>query len=758
MRIPLWVLPLLLILWPSGRAGATWTTLGPEAAHVRTLAVAPSDPSIVYAGLDYVRSLGPLGVRKSLDGGETWLDISFADATGITALAVHPVDPKIVFAADNSNGIFRSRDGGASWKRISGARAVQALLIDPTSTQTMYMVRHAIEDGHHSTDVFLRSGDGGLRWSEFRVPGATRADGGSVHSLLAHPSRRGILFLGSNQGIYRSQNRGRDWELLSSEIQGYDLYADSEGISAGGDGRYWHSIDNGDSWQPSGDLPTTHPIDHLLRHPQMGGLVLASSNDHRLWLSDDGGATWRRIELIEPEDVRALAVAGPRLLVSVYSRGLLGSEDLGQTWQKINRGMGQSPIRALAVDPQDPDHLVVGYISGFEETRDGGRTWTAVDSGLNSGNSGYSVWPLHLTFDPQDSQILYAGVRDHGILKSTDGGTTWAAANEGLQIPFYEATSLDLAIDPSDPQVVWSTGYGGALFKSTDGAAHWALHNVGIPDRKHVYAIAVAPAGVFAGVDEEGVYRQRGDSHWRPFNDGLPSPLTILDLAVDPQNPQRVYAVGEEGAFFSDNEGTHWNPFDVEVDFGPFDAFLSLAVDPHNPLTLYLGSTKGLFRSFNQGETWHQIGRDGGTLSYRHLQFDNQVPPKLYAATEDGVLVLSSVACTDPESICFREGRFLVEVRWRDFDGRSGPALLAAPPTSDSALLHFFDPSNWEMLVKVLDGCQFNGHYWVFAASATNLETTVRVTDTISGEVNVYQNDLGANAPALTDTEAFACP
>lgn len=77
----------------------------------------------------------------------------------------------------------------------------------------------------------------------------------------------------------------------------------------------------------------------------------------------------------------------------------------------------------------------------------------------------------------------------------------------------------------------------------------------------------------------------------------------------------------------------------------------------------------------------------------------------------------------------------------------------------DSGLFWFFSASNWELLVKVLDGCSLNGHFWVFSAATTNVEYTLRVTDTRTGEVKVYLNPLGVAADAITDTGAFAtCP
>ncbi|HVS12696.1 MAG TPA: M64 family metallopeptidase [Thermoanaerobaculia bacterium] len=120
----------------------------------------------------------------------------------------------------------------------------------------------------------------------------------------------------------------------------------------------------------------------------------------------------------------------------------------------------------------------------------------------------------------------------------------------------------------------------------------------------------------------------------------------------------------------------------------------------------------------------------------------------------------AAAACVaGPESLCLNQGRFRVEVSWRDFEDRTGIARVVPVGSPDSGLFYIFDPNNWEMLVKVLDACGVNQRYWVFAAATTNVEYTLEVTDTATGETRSYDNALGISAPAITDTDAFAtCP
>ncbi len=108
-----------------------------------------------------------------------------------------------------------------------------------------------------------------------------------------------------------------------------------------------------------------------------------------------------------------------------------------------------------------------------------------------------------------------------------------------------------------------------------------------------------------------------------------------------------------------------------------------------------------------------------------------------------------------PNRLCLNDTRFGIEVLWTDFDHNQGLGTVALPPTDDSGLFWFFSESNWELLVKVLDGCTFNDHFWVFSAATTNTAYTLRVTDHVTDIVREYFNPLGQSAPAITDTTAF---
>ncbi len=187
------------------------------------------------------------------------------------------------------------------------------------------------------------------------------------------------------------------------------------------------------------------------------------------------------------------------------------------------------------------------------------------------------------------------------------------------------------------------------------------------------------------------------------------------------------------------------------------------------PIRMYYGTQdpnyqNGAYASLRQqwerlGVSWEEDVRPG----FGHSSWPG-------AAMEEGFLFLvsraypadpgSGNACVPgPGRLCLKDGRFQVEVTWKDFQNREGSGSVVPCATSDSGLFWFFDPANWEMLVKIVDGCALNGRYWVFAAATTNVQYTLTVTDTSTGQTARYDNPLGRSAPATTDTQAFAsCP
>ncbi len=141
------------------------------------------------------------------------------------------------------------------------------------------------------------------------------------------------------------------------------------------------------------------------------------------------------------------------------------------------------------------------------------------------------------------------------------------------------------------------------------------------------------------------------------------------------------------------------------------------------------------------------------------VSFGEDESGELYALDHGGTVLRFEADCmSGATTLCLNNDRFKVEVDWETTDG-TGLGQVVPGGTADSSNLWFFSPDNWEMLIKVLDGCGINDHFWVFFAATTDVGFTVTVTDTQEGEVKVYTNPPGQAADAVTDTSAFAtCP
>jgi photosystem II stability/assembly factor-like uncharacterized protein len=183
--------------------GATWhQTLGPVGLPVTALAIAPTNPSIVYAGAA-ARGFG--AVYTSVDGGETWRPRVFTDL--VRGLTVDPVTPTTVYAATNS-GLFKSTDGGLTFvfHQMNGFfNAVNTFAIDPASPSTVYA---GTESGA------MKSTDGGVTWN-FRNTGLR---GGPVHALALPASNRSILYAGTNNGVFTSTDGADTWIASNTGI------------------------------------------------------------------------------------------------------------------------------------------------------------------------------------------------------------------------------------------------------------------------------------------------------------------------------------------------------------------------------------------------------------------------------------------------------------------------------------------------------------------------------------------------------------
>src|ERR1051325_4394938 len=190
------VLPLQLL---SVSAGVDqWTSNGPEGGVVNTLAIAPSDPNIVYAGT----SGG--GVYKTTDGGAHWAAINggLTSIDHILSLTVDPLNPNLVYAGNWSGMAYKSTDGGGHWASAFTGQSngdIHALAIDPSDSSIIYA---------GGDSGLSRSMNGGTSWAL-----TTTSISRNVYALAAD-SRNGTIYAGTSGGLFKSANRGASWDNL----------------------------------------------------------------------------------------------------------------------------------------------------------------------------------------------------------------------------------------------------------------------------------------------------------------------------------------------------------------------------------------------------------------------------------------------------------------------------------------------------------------------------------------------------------------
>jgi predicted esterase len=201
--------------------------------------------------------------------------------------------------------------------------------------------------------------------------------------------------------------------------------------------------------------------------------------------------------------------------------------------------------------------------------------------------------------------------------------------------------------------------------------------------------------------------------------------------------------------------------FTMAARFYPIDA----VADPSYkaPIRMYYGENDPNYAfSPAMKQQWARLGvpwEEEVLPGYGH----NTLP---LGAVENGFLFLAGKSfpgdveedgcLPGPTVLCLGGGRFRVEVAWKDFQGGAGPgSVVPGAVSDDSGLFWFFAPDNWELLVKVLDGCAVNGHRWVFAAGVTTVEYVLTVTDTQTDQAWTWRNPPGRASPAVTDTAAL---
>lgn len=694
--------------------GASWgaVNFGLTGFSVSALVPDPLAPGTLYAGTN-------VGVFKTFNGGSEWLpQRTGLGAIAVAALAVDPASPQVLYAGTTSGGVFRSTDGAATWTASSnglGSADVRAVVVAPASApRTVWAATAA--------GVSISS-DGGSTWS--LAPGFSRP----VRALAVDPATPSTLYAGTDEplspgGIFKSTDGGHTWISSGSGLGSIAILSiavsptATSTVFAGTQGAgVFVTRDAGVSWSPLGGSPATTQA--IALDPSGATPTVWAGAPDGLSMSPDGGVAWQvKTGSFSTLTVNALLFdpASTSVVYAAVTRpggtggGVFKSADGGATWAFIG-GLPDNRVMTLAATGGSSPAILAGTNgAGIFRTRDAGATWSTANSGITTANVNVIV--------AAGGAVLYAA-SDSGIFRSADGGDTWTPTQNAL--PNWSVQSV--AVDPGSSSVVYA-GTSSGVYKTTDSGASWSAANAGLPN------------------------------------------VRILSLVIDPTTPQTIYAgtiapfsAGAPqgmGVYRSTDGGLNWSPANAGIESSVVG---SLATDPLGAV-VYAGTTSGVYRLARGASSWTALNQGIADQAVDAILVDRQAPSVLYAGTalnsvfKANVSSVSGSCVAGPRTLCLNANRFQVEVAWQaplnDWAGDG----MAVPLTSDTGAFWFFTSGNIELVVKAVDGRAFNGAYWVFYGAMSDVDYTVTVTDTQTGQKRTYHNPQGQLA-SVADTSAF---
>jgi photosystem II stability/assembly factor-like uncharacterized protein len=523
-------------VWKTTNAGLTWTPMSDKTGimSVGAIAVAPSDPNVIYVGTGESCWRGNIsygdGMYKSVDGGKTWSHIGLEDTRHISKVIVHPANPDVLFVAamghaygpNDWRGVFRSSDGGKTWKKVlykDDKTGAIDLTFDPSNPHVLYAALYeaqrypwtAVSGGPGSG--LYKSSDDGATWKRLEGHGlpsgvlgrigvsVSGADGNRVYAIIE--AEKG--------GIYRSEDAGETWQLLNPDHRYtqrawyfHHIFADPKNV----DTVYvlntavYRSTDGGHSFNfvrsPHGD---NHGLWIDPTHPEW----MINTNDGGATITHDGGKSWSsqanqptaqfyHVAADNAFPYRIYGAQQDNSTVAIISRSDDGVIDRPD-WYDV--GGGESGF--VVPDPTNPDVVYAGSYDGLI-TRFDKKTHQVQDVSswpLNPMGSGDAElkhrfqWTAPIMINPNDPSAVYHGGEQ--VFKTTDNGMTWAAISGDLtrndktkeqssggpltqdntSVEYY-ATVFALAASPVDKSTLWAGTDDGLVHVTRDGGKNWA--------------------------------------------------------------------------------------------------------------------------------------------------------------------------------------------------------------------------------------------------------------------------------------------
>lgn len=599
------------------------------------------------------------GIFKSKNYGKTWFPINKGisvkrgltnDAIPVFCCTLDPHSPDTLWIGMfDQRGIFKSTNGGLSWTRsdtgVVGQNGItfRGFTVDPRTSDIVYAAAEVSSTVWHKSKtkqfgknfdrtkgVLYKTTNGGKNWK------AILEEDNLMRYIWIHPKNPDVLYVST--GIF--DREAKNTVKKSNYPGGAGILKSTDG------GKTWKRINKG--------LCNLY-IGSLYMHPQNPDTLIAGAGSNPWWkgsgvyLTTNGGASWTRTLNVEPEVIASVefAESNPNIAYAGSATSIYLSTDMGYSWKKMtkpNAFWGSPGVRAgwpidFQVDPDDPGTLFANaYGGGNFFSTDSGATWTNASKGYTG------ALIRDLAVDPNDGDRVFAACRS-GIFISTNGGEDWKGLN------YHPATGLDnplVAVDPSDSSHVLSASVWLPVpLLTSSQLGSWkiadTLGNHMISWRAVAYAPS-KPAVVYAGIAGVastgqfdvlkaggGVYKStNGGLKWSKANDTNSSTATVQNLAVDPKDPDVVYAATtHHGLLKTTDGGKNWQNTSRA-------AALSVAIHPDHPDTIFVGNLlAGLSRSTDGGATWvpWMKGMDANAR-ISEIIIDPKNPDVMYASDE----------------------------------------------------------------------------------------------------------------------------
>ena len=626
-------------LWKTTDGGLNWFPVSDSAfatSSVGAVAVAPSDPNVVYAGMGEACIRGNVspgnGVYKSEDGGKTWRHIGLEAAQTIAKIRVHPKNENIVYVAalghvfgpNPERGVYRSTDGGKTWQKIlyrdENTGAVD-IAIDPNNPRIIYAALWqanrtpwGMNSGGPGSGLF-KSTDGGNTWTELtRNKGLPKGVIGKI-GIAVSPAQEDLVYAiieAKEGGVFRSEDGGKTWVRTNSDqnlrqraFYYSHIVADPKSPETVYvlNVRFYKSTDGGKTFKA---IPTPHGDNHDLWIDPNNPKRMIEANDGGANVSYDGGKSWTdqkyptaqfyHVTVDSQFPYRVYGAQQDNSTVSIPSR----TASFGITerdWYPV--GGGESGY--IAVDPRDPNIVYAGSYGGYL-TRYDHRTkqtrvisvWPENPMGASAGELKYRFqWTFPIVISPHNPDVLY--VAGNHVFRSTDQGNSW------------EVISPDLT--RNDPTKMGPSG--GPITKDNTSVEYYCT----------IFALAESPLQeglIWAGSDDGLVHITRdGGKTWQnvtPKN--LPEWALISIIEPSHFDPGTAYIAAtryklddfKPYILKTTNYGKSWKVITRGIPQNEYTRVVR--EDPHRKGLLYAGTERGVYVSFDDGAHWQPLQRN----------------------------------------------------------------------------------------------------------------------------------------------------